>query len=106
MTRRAVIGLITLDVASHRGLVDSPVVSPDHGDEGIEASLLLSILTRAHELGLRELFLSTGNDTAIFEARGFARVEPGEVPSEIRNKLREDCQESAVVMRMLLTTLF
>jgi N-acetylglutamate synthase-like GNAT family acetyltransferase len=105
----AAVGGIALEVHGRSGLVRSAVVTPERRREGIGSSLVRSIVARAHELGLRDLYLLTelGEEGArIFESAGFLAVERSEVPSEIRStrEYRDQCPDTARVMRCALAT--
>lgn len=104
----AVVGTIYLEVVGLRGLVRSAVVAPSHARRGIGTSLMQSLVARAHELSLRELYLLTENGKAFFARAGFEPVPREVVPSEIRStrEYREQCLESATVMRLKLATRF
>jgi amino-acid N-acetyltransferase len=100
------IGGIALEVRARSGLLRSVVVSPEHRRQGVGASLVHSIVARAHELGLRDLYLLAGDPSGFFAAAGFTPVDRSEVPSEIRAtcEYAEQCPESAVVMSLPLAT--
>ncbi len=100
------VGGIALEVRARSGLLRSAVVSPDRRRKGIGASLVQSIIARAHELGLRDLYLFAEDATEFFAAVGFAPIDGSEVPSEIRatRVYKERCTESALVMRLPLAT--
>lgn len=99
-------GAIALEVAGRRGLLRSVVVAPSHRGRGIGADLLSSLVSRAHELGLRDLYLLTESASGFFAERGFEEVERVDVPQEIRatRQFAELCPETAVVMCAPLST--
>ncbi len=99
----APIGAIALEVVVRLGLVRSAVIAPGQRGRGVWESLLRSLISRAHELGLRELYVLTENTSAFFSGLGFLPVKPEEVPLEIQD-YREQCPESAAVLRLPLTT--
>ncbi len=101
-----VIGAIALEVAARRGLLRSAVVQAAHQGRGVGASLLLSIIARAHELGLRELYVFTENADTFFAKSGFSVVARDTLPPEIRalQKSVEQCPDSAKVMCLRLAT--
>ncbi len=100
------VGSITLEVRARSGLLRSAVVSPDRRRKGIGASLVQSIIARAHELGLRDLYLLADDASEFFAAVGFSPIDGAEVPTEIRSmrEYKEECTESTLVMRRPLAT--
>jgi amino-acid N-acetyltransferase len=102
----AVIGVIALEVRGLRGLLRSVAVDFGHLRQGIGTSLLQSLLARAQELSLRELYLLTEDAGGFFDKAGFSAVPRDTVPAEIRStsEYREQCPESATVMRLRLIT--
>jgi amino-acid N-acetyltransferase len=102
----AVIGVIALEVRGLRGLLRSVAVDSGHLRRGVGTSLLQSLLARAQELSLRELYLLTEDAEGFFEKAGFVAVPRDTVPAEIcsTSEYREQCPESATVMRLRLVT--
>jgi amino-acid N-acetyltransferase len=102
----AVVGVIALEVRGRRGLVRSVAVESGHSRQGVGTSLLQSLLARAQELGLRELYLLTEGAAEFFGNAGFVAVPRDSVPAEISStrEYRELCPESATVMRLQLVT--
>ena len=100
-----VIGAIALEVASRRGLVRSVVVAEPERRKRIASGLVSSLIARAHELGLRELYVLTKDASEFFATRGFSVVERADVPPEIQatREFRE-CPESAGAMCLPLET--
>ena len=84
----------------------SLAVRPERRGEGIASDLVSSLLSRAHELGLRELYLLTESAADFFAARGFEAIARDAAPEEIRQtrEFREQCPESATLMRLSLAT--
>ncbi len=103
-----VVGAIGLEVCALHGLVRSLVVAPSHARGGLGSSLLEGLVARAHELSLRDLYLLTEDADGFFAKLGFEAVERAEVPSGIRStrEFREQCSESARVMRRPLASRF
>ena len=99
-------GGIALQVFVLSGLLCSVVVSPEHQRKGIGSSLLQSIIARAHELGVRDLFLLTESASEFFSRVGFEGVSHAEVPAEIRAapEYKAQCGESVAVMKLPLAT--
>ncbi len=102
----AVVGVIALEVRGLVGLVRSAAVAPNH--PGVGRSLLQSLLTRALELSLRELYLLTGDAEGFFAKAGFSSIPRDAVPPEIRStrEFRERGSEPATVMRLQLASRF
>lgn len=102
----AVVGAVALEVAARRGLVRSVVVEEGQRRSGLGSHLISSIIARGHELGLREFFALSENASEFLESVGFSEVERTHVPPEIRatRQFREQCPESAHVMRLALET--
>jgi len=100
------VGGIALEVCARSGLLRSAVVSPDQRRKGVGTSLVQSIIARAHELGLCDLYLLTEDASEFFAAVGFAAIDRSEVPSEIRatREYKQQCSESAFVMKLPLAT--
>ncbi len=102
----AVVGVIALEVRGLVGLVRSAAVAPNH--KGVGHSLLQSLLARALELSLRELFLLTEDAEGFFAEAGFSSIARDAVPPEIHStrEFRERCSDTATVMRLQLATRF
>jgi amino-acid N-acetyltransferase len=101
-----VIGVVALEVLGLRGLVRSLAVDPSHAGQGIGRSLLESLVARAHELSLRDLYLLTEGSQEFLEEFGFVTVRRESVPLAVRSarQFREQCPETATVMHLPLAT--
>ena len=101
-----VIGVVALEVLGLRGLVRSLAVDPSHSGRGVGTSLLDSLMARAHELSLRELYLLTETSEKFLEQSEFVPVSRESVPQEIcsTREYREQCSETATVMHLPLAT--
>jgi len=99
-------GAIALDVAGRCGLLRSAVVAASQRGRGVGGDLVSSLVSRAHELGLRDLYLLTESAEDFFAKQGFVPIGRGDVPPEIRAtpEFRAQCPESAVAMRFPLAT--
>ena len=99
-----VIGAVALEVRGLRGLLRSVVVEPQHARRGVGTSLLQSLVARAQELSLRELYLITVGAEKFFSKAGFVAVRRHDVPEEISSTelYREHCPGEASVMRLRL----
>lgn len=102
----SVVGVIALHVSGLRGLMWPAAVAPAHLDGDVRTSLLQSLIVRAHELSLRELFLVTRKDADFFEAMGFERISSDAVPMAFRSTVpdRDQPSEPATAMRLQLVT--
>ncbi len=100
----AVVGVVALEVRGLVGLVRSAAVGPKH--QGVGRSLLRSLLARALELSLRELYLLTEDAEGFFAKAGFSSIPRDAVPPEIRStrEFRERCSDTVTVMRLQLAT--
>jgi N-acetylglutamate synthase-like GNAT family acetyltransferase len=96
----AVLGAMALEVRGLRGVLRSAVVAPDHRRQGVGTSLLHSLLSRAHELSLRQLYLIPGDASEFFSRFGFEPLDPAALPSEIRSllNLKEEGADKAAVL--------
>ena len=98
----SVIGAIALEVVARRGLLRPAAVSQAYQDGTAGESLVRSLIARAHELSLRELYLLTDSASEFFAALGFSPVSRAAVPSDVRSGCEswEQCPESAEIMRL------
>lgn len=102
-----VVGAIAMDVRGLRGLLCGVVVEPDHRRQGLGESLLDSLLARANELSLRDLYVLPGDEEAFFTKHGFVPVAREDVASEIRAmRIVRDAEPEAPAMRFPLATRF
>jgi amino-acid N-acetyltransferase len=101
-----VVGAVALEVAARRGLLRSLVVREGHRGKGLGSGLVSSLISRGHELGLRDLYVLTETADDFFTGREFTVVDRADVPPEIRatREFREQCPESARVLRFQLET--
>lgn len=103
-----VVGVIALQVAGLRGLVWPEAVDPSHPGNDVRTSLIQTLLARAHELSLRELYLLTEKDAQSFTEAGFVPIPNKVVPAEIRltREFRAQHSETAKLMRLQLVSRF
>ena len=103
---REAVGGIALEVCARSGLLRSAIVSQDRRRKGVGTSLVQSIIARAHELGLCDLYLLTEGASEFFATAGFETIDRSEVPLEIRatREYKQPSAESALVMKLSLAT--
>jgi amino-acid N-acetyltransferase len=94
------IGLVGLEGHGGAGLVRSLVVQPDHRRSGVGAELVSMIESVAAGLGMSRLYLLTTTAEAFFARRGYARVDRGSAPDDLRAtaEFARLCPASAVCM--------
>lgn len=100
------VGVMALEVASRRGIVCGAAVAEGRRGQGIGSSLLQSVVSRAHELGLKDLYLLSGEAHGFFGKSGFGPTKPEAVPDEIRRtrEFRARGGGDVRVMRLALAT--
>ena len=81
----SIVGAVALDLVARRGLIVSVAVFAEQQDGRTAASLVGSLIARAHELGLRELYMVTTEASDVLSRLGFSRVSGSTVPGEIRS---------------------
>ena len=104
----AVIGVIALEVAGLQAIVWPPAVGPSDSGKSVRQSLFQSLLARAQELSLRELYLLAEKDVAFFTGVGFAQISHEAAPAGIRSTraYRDQCSETTTLMRLQLVSRF
>jgi len=82
------------------GLVRSIVVVPGHRGKGVANEIYMLIEDKAHNLGIKTLYLLTESATEYFKKLGFEIVERIEVPESVKKtkQFRDLCPVSAAVM--------
>ena len=103
-----VVGVIALQVAGLRGLLWPAAVGACDSADSVRNSLLQTLLARANELSLRELYLLTEKHVDFFAGLGFVEIAHEAVPVEIRSS-REYGQlrsETTTLMRLQLASRF
>ncbi len=100
-----VVACVGLEAYGRSGLVRSMVVAPDRRAKGLGRELFRSLLARAYELGLKELFLLTVDAEGFFNRLGFASVPLDRAPAQMQDsrEYRELRPETATLMRLSLT---
>lgn len=101
---REIVGAIALVVHARFGFVCAAVVDPAHRGSGVGGQLMQSLLSRANELGLCDLYLLTRSAQGFFERHEFVEVDHASVPGEIRNarEYRDQSSDNAHAMRLPL----
>ena len=102
----SVIGVIALEVVARRGLTLWVAISAEHRAKGLGRSLGRSLIARAQELGLREIYAVPRDSSNFFAGLGFSPVPRSAVPDEVRfmPAYREQCDDSMEIMRLELET--
>ncbi len=97
-----VVGAAALDVFGRSGLIRALAVTADHQRRGVGRELFRSLLPRAHELSLKQLYVIAVAAPEFFAALGFAAVAPDEVPLAVRgaNRDREASAEQLMELRL------
>ena len=102
----SVIGAIALEVVARRALTLWAAVSTEHRAKGLGTSLGRSLIARAQELGLREIYAVPKNAANFFVGLGFSSVSSAAVPDEVRfmRTFRDECDDSTEFIRLELET--
>jgi amino-acid N-acetyltransferase len=93
-------GAIGLERYGSAALLRSAVVSPANRGAGVGRQLVESLLRRAKEDGIDELYLLTTTAEKYFPRFGFARTTRAAVPETVKEsaEFRGACPDTAVVM--------
>lgn len=73
-----------LDVFARSGLLRTIVVAPDQRRRGLGREIFRSLLARAHELSLKQLYVVASREREFFAALGFEAAPPDDVPLALR----------------------
>jgi amino-acid N-acetyltransferase len=94
-------GAIGLERYGSAALLRSAVVSPANRGAGVGRQLVESLLQRATEDGIDEVYLLTTTAEKYFPRFGFARTTRAAVPETVKEsaEFRGACPDTAVVMR-------
>jgi amino-acid N-acetyltransferase len=94
-------GAIGLERYGSAALLRSAVVSPANRGAGVGRQLVESLLQRAREDGIDEVYLLTTTAEKYFPRFGFARTTRAAVPETVKEsaEFRGACPDTAVVMR-------
>ena len=96
-----IVGTVGLEVAGSTALLRSLAVEESSRGAGLATRLVSAIVGRAHQIGVRELWLLTTTAEEFFAKLGFRTLSRAEAPPEIQST-REFCvlcPASAVLMR-------
>ena len=98
--RGAIAGAIGLERYGSAALLRSAVVSPANRGTGVGRQLVESLLQRAKEDGIDELYLLTTTAEKYFPRFGFAPTTRTAVPESVKAsaEFRGACPDTAVVM--------
>jgi amino-acid N-acetyltransferase len=93
-------GAVGLERYGSAALLRSAVVSPANRGAGVGRQLVESLLQRARDNGIDQLYLLTTTAEKYFPRFGFARTTRAEVPETVRAsaEFRGACPDTAVVM--------
>lgn len=81
-----VVGVVALQVHGLRGLV-GPIATDPSQPESVRSSLVRTLLSRAHEISLRDLFVVAENGGETLQSLGFAPASADDLPPSIRRSL-------------------
>ena len=97
-----VIGAAGIEPLGASALLRSVVVAPSHRGRGLARRLTGHMVEHARGLGHDSIYLLTMDADAYFAGLGFTRVPRDEAPVEVKTceQYREQCPDSAVLMRM------
>lgn len=96
------LGAVVLEVSGRAGLIRAIVVEEEQRRRGVGRELMRSLMARAAELGLKQLYVSAGDAAAFFEAVGFEAAAPEPLPAFVREARRRRGDESAALLRLKL----
>ena len=104
----SVIGVVALDVVARRALCFGAVGASDHPPGEVLSSLMRSLVARAQELGLREIYAWDGDAREALATLGFTPAPADAVPNEIRSlrSFPEDPQQLSSLVHLELETRF
>ena len=99
-----VVGSAALEMYTDGALLRSVAVAPAVQGHGVGARLTEAALRLAGDLGAPAVYLLTNTAADYFPKLGFARVDRGAVPDDVRTSVEftSACCASAVVMRKAL----
>lgn len=100
-----VVGVAGLEVHGRDGVLRSVAVAADRRGHGLGARLTASVLDRARERGVRDVYLLTTTADAWFPRHGFRSIGREAASPEVAESIefREACPASAVAMVLELS---
>ncbi len=102
-----IVGAIGLEPYGAAALLRSAVVEPAFRGSGVGEAMIRRILDHAGARGMSEVFLLTTTAERYFPRFGFVEIAREDVPRAVQGSLEfsEACPDSAVVMRLELSTI-
>lgn len=94
-------GVVNLEVSGRSGLVRAIAVEEAQRGQGIGRELMRSLMSRAAELGLKQLYAVVRDGVGFFEALGFQAAAPEPLPSFVRESRRRRGADTAVLQLRL-----
>jgi amino-acid N-acetyltransferase len=97
-------GAIGLERFGSVALLRSAVIAPNHRGSGIGRHLIETLLTRAVESGIEDMYLLTTTAEDYFSRFGFSRISRTAVPDELKAsaEFQGACPDTATVMELSL----
>lgn len=101
----APLGVAGLQCFGESALVRSVAVDAPHRSQGLATRLLEAVESRARERGARRLYLLTHDAATFFARRGYAAIERGAAPPEIKgcSQFGSSCCGAATLMTKAMT---
>lgn len=96
------VGAVALEVSGRSGLIRAVVVEEGQRGRGVGRELMRSLMARAAELGLKQLFASPGDAAGFFEAQGFQAAAPEPPPAFVREARRSRGEDAALLLQRRL----
>jgi amino-acid N-acetyltransferase len=100
-----IIGTNGIEIYQQDGLLRSLAIEPIFRGRGISNELNIRILTRAHQMGIRRLYLLTQTAEKYSAGLGFSTVSRDRVPASIlaTNEFKTLCPKTAVCMMKIIS---
>ncbi len=97
-------GVVGLEPFGDVALLRSLAVAPEHRNEGLGARLLNAMERRAHEDGIRTLYLLTTSAADYFRRREYEQIPRNALPSSVQqtDEVARLCPEHATCMKKSL----
>jgi amino-acid N-acetyltransferase len=94
------VGAVALEVSGRSGLIRAIAVEEGQRRQGVGRELMRSLMARAAELGLKQLYAVVADGLGFFEAQGFAAAAPEALPSFVRESRRRRGNAAVLQMRL------